>query len=348
MQKKLYFFILFAFVCQAAFAGNPDRQGEAGAAQLLLNPWARSAGLHTMTTANISGVEALRLNVAGLVRSAAGTQVVAGYTRYFEGTDIGINSVGIAQKVGKSGAFGITIMAVDFGDIPITTESNPAGTGATFSPSFFNLGLGYSHEFENKVSVGVAIRLVSEGTANVNATGLALDAGVQYVTGDNDEFKFGIALRNVGSAISYSGEGLSYQQPNPNPDADYPLNYRLNGGKFELPSVLNIGGSYDFIINPKNRVTLVANFTSNTFSEDQIGGGLEYAFNDMFMLRGGYKYEFDTEFEAQPSVYDGLSAGVSVQVPFNKEKGSNFGIDYAYRNTRVWSGTHNISLRIDL
>jgi hypothetical protein len=38
------------------FAGNPDRQGEAGANQLLINPWARSAGLHTMGTANVTGV----------------------------------------------------------------------------------------------------------------------------------------------------------------------------------------------------------------------------------------------------------------------------------------------------
>lgn len=34
-------------------AGNPDRQGEAGAYELTLNPWARSAGLHSLTTACI-------------------------------------------------------------------------------------------------------------------------------------------------------------------------------------------------------------------------------------------------------------------------------------------------------
>ena len=67
MQQKFYLVILLLAIAQISFAGNPDRQGEAGATQLLLNPWARSAGLSAMTTANIAGVEALRLNVAGLV-----------------------------------------------------------------------------------------------------------------------------------------------------------------------------------------------------------------------------------------------------------------------------------------
>ena len=63
-----FFIIGLLLLLNNAFAGNPDRQGEAGAYELLMNPWARSAGLHTLTTANIMGVEALQLNVAGLAR----------------------------------------------------------------------------------------------------------------------------------------------------------------------------------------------------------------------------------------------------------------------------------------
>jgi len=348
MQKKFYLIILLLAVVQISFAGNPDRQGEAGAAQLLLNPWARSAGLHTMTTANISGVEALRLNVAGLVRNPSKTQVMVGHARYFEGTGISMNAVGIAQKVGENGAFGVSIMALDFGDLAVTTTNAPEGTGAFFSPSFFNLGVSYAHQFENKVSVGLTLRLVSEGTASVTAAGVGIDAGVQYVTGEKDEFKFGISLRNVGSPLKFSGDGLTQQAPSPNPDVDDNLSFSIRSNSYEMPSVLNIGASYDFIINPKNRVTILGNFTSNTFSEDQIGGGVEYVFNDMFMLRGGYKYELDTDVEAKESVYNGISGGASVQVPLNKEKGTSFGIDYAYRHTNVWNGTHNISLRIDI
>jgi len=331
-----------------SFAGNPDRQGEAGATQLLLNPWARSAGLSTMTTANIAGVEAMRLNVAGLVRSPSRTQIMGGHARYFDGTGISMNALGLAQKVGSNGAFGVSIMTMDFGDIPVTTEDFPEGTGATYAPLFFNMGLSYAHEFENKVSVGVTARIVSEGLSNLTATGVSFDAGVQYVTGENEEFKFGISLRNVGTPLKYRGEGLTQSLSSPNPEVDQEITFFTRANQFDMPSLLNIGASYDLVINPQHRVTIVGNFTSNTFYEDQIGAGVEYVFNDMFMLRGGYKYELDTDQEVQESVYTGISAGASVQVPFNKEKGSNFGIDYAYRHTSVWNGTHNITLRFDL
>lgn len=350
MRNKFYLIILMLIVGQLAFAGNPDRQGEAGATQLLLNPWARSAGLSLMNTSNISGVEALRLNVAGLVRSPSNTQVIAGFARYLGSAslDISLNGIGFAQKVGKNGAFGVSLMTVDFGEIPVTTTDLPDGNGSTFSPRFFNMAISYAHEFENKVSVGVTARVISEGLASVTANGIAFDAGVQYVTGENDEFKFGISLRNVGTPLTYEGDGLSQSLSSPNPDVDQDLTFLTPANQFEIPSLLNIGISYDFIINPMHRITVLGNFTSNTFYEDQIGGGLEYVFNDILILRGGYKYELDTDDEVLPSVYSGLSFGASVQVPFNKEKGSNFGIDYAYRTTDVFEGTHNLTLRFDI
>ncbi|MEM8908961.1 MAG: hypothetical protein AAGD05_14035 [Bacteroidota bacterium] len=116
----------------------------------------------------------------------------------------------------------------------------------------------------------------------------------------------------------------------------------------ELPSLVNIGASYDFLIDTRNRITIVANFTSNSFSQDQIGGGLEYAFNEMFMLRGGYKYEFRDIDESTDPIYNGLSAGLTVEVPMKKGSSNRFGIDYAYRHTKILNGTHNLSLRISL
>ena len=144
MRNKFYLIILLLIVGELSFAGNPDRQGEAGATQLLLNPWARSAGLSLMNTSNISGVEALRLNVAGLVRSPSNTQVIAGFARYLSGTDISLNAIGFSQKVGQNGAFGVSLMTVDFGEIPVTTTDLPDGNGSTFSPRVFNMAISYA------------------------------------------------------------------------------------------------------------------------------------------------------------------------------------------------------------
>src|SRR5690606_7356619 len=96
-------------------AGNPDRQGEAGGYELLLNPWAHSAGLHAMSTSLSTGVEATQINVAGLSRINK-SELVIGHTRLYEGTGMKLNAIGLAQKMGQNGALGITLMAVDFGD----------------------------------------------------------------------------------------------------------------------------------------------------------------------------------------------------------------------------------------
>lgn len=363
MMRILFTFLFLTTTALSTltFAGNPDRQGEAGAAQLLLNPWARSAGLHSMNTASISGVEAIRVNVAGLSR-INNTEFVLSNTRYLEGTDIFINSFGLAQRIGKKknkdgkansyGTMGLSLMAMDMGDIQVTTEEQPEGTGATFSPRLINIGFSYAHMFENKVSVGITLRGVSESTADVNAFAMAIDAGVQYVTGENDNFRFGIALRNVGTPMTFKGQGIAETLPNPQNDVlPYNLTYFQRAQRFELPSMLNIGSSYDFFFSEqRHRVRILANFTSNSFSQDQFGGGLEYAFNNMFMIRGAYKYEFGSEANGgvEAPVETGISGGVSFEVPLKKESNNRFGIDYAYRTTQPWGGTHNVSVRVIL
>lgn len=346
MKIKIYAILAFLAIATTARAGNPDRQGEAGAYELLLNPWARSAGLHTLNTSFVSGVEALRLNPAGLVRVNQ-LEVVLSRANYLEGTGIGMNALGLSRKVGDNGAFGFSLMAMDFGDIEVTTTDQPEGTGATFSPNFFHIGLSYSHVFENKVSVGITFRGISQALANVNAFGFAIDAGIQYVTGPQDNFKFGISLRNVGSPMQFSGEGLSTQRPSPN--GNYELTVDQRAARFELPSTLNIGMSYDFLFGDNHRLTALGNFTSNSFSRDNLGAGLEYSLKDQFMLRAGYRHEVGVEFVAEEPIYTGLSAGASIEFPLSrKEKNTRIGIDYAYRDTKVWNGTHNVSVRFSL
>lgn len=343
---KIFSLVVLVGLATASWAGNPDRQGEAGAYELLMNPWARSAGLHTMTTSMISGVEALRLNPAGLSRINK-TEVMVSNAIYLQGTGITMNAFGVSQRVGN-GAIGISLMALDFGDIPITTNDQPEGTGSTFSPNFFHIGIAYAHTFENKVSVGITFRGISESIADLTAFGMALDAGVQYVTGPQDNFKFGISLRNVGSRMRFGGQGLSVQRPSPNGNGSE-LTFNQRAEDFEIPSMLNLGLSYDFRFGTTHRLTVLGNFTANSFSQDQIGGGLEYSLNDIFMIRGGYKYEFGSEDPIESPIYEGLSAGASVEIPLSKEnKSTRLGIDYAYRQTKLWNGTHNFSVRINI
>lgn len=339
---------IFLVSASVLFAGNPDRQGEAGAFELLMNPWARSAGLHTMNTSSIMGVEAIRLNPAGISR-VQGTEIVLGHTIYLSGADIGMNAAGLAQKMKNGGAFGISIMALDLGEIAVTTEDAPEGTGATFSPNFVNIGFSYAHLFENKISVGATFRAISESTSDLQAFGFAIDAGVQYVSGENDEFKFGISLRNVGTPMAFRGEGLAVQLENPNRELPHNTTFNNRGETFELPSVLNIGLSYDFLLGGTNKLSVIGNFTSNSFSEDQYGVGAEFTLNERFQLRAGYRLTNQSDQSAidKSPLYTGLAAGVSVLVPFKKDGDSRIGFDYGYRASRApFDGSHSLSVRM--
>jgi len=59
--------VLLATVSVSAVqAGNDDRRGTAGASELLINPWARSAGWGSAGVACMRGLDAFYFNVAGL------------------------------------------------------------------------------------------------------------------------------------------------------------------------------------------------------------------------------------------------------------------------------------------
>jgi len=345
MKKYFYTLLLLCLGCSVAFAGNPDRQGESGAAELLLNPWARSAGLHSMSTSSVSGVEAMRINIAGLSRINKG-ELVIGNTRLYDGSTLGINALGFATKAGKNGAFGISLVAMDFGEIKVTTNNQPEGTGGTYSPSFFNIGLGYAYTYENKISVGILVRAISETLPDVSASGFAIDAGVQYVSGDKNEFKLGIALRNIGSPMEFGGEGLSFRTDAPDAAPNYEITVNQRAEDFELPSLLNIGLSYDFYFGETNFLRGIVNFTSNAFARDDIGVGAEFSFRDIVVIRGAYKIALDAGDGVRDNIYTGLAGGVSVDVPLKRADNRLVGIDYAYRATTPFRGTHNFSLRL--
>lgn len=358
MTKNTSLFIssfLFAMLLGGtqAFAGNPDRQGEAGAYELLINPWARAAGLNGLVTARVTGVEAMNFNPAGVGRIIGRTEVAISHTQYLVGTGLTLNAAGLAQRIGENGAIGVSIMSLGFGEIPLTTVNQPEGF-ATFKPSFFNIGLSYSYVFRDektkleKVAVGFGMRVISESIANASATGVAFDAGVQYVTGADRQVKFGIALRNIGTKMRFRGDGLTFVGIAPNGNNALSVDGRPAG--FELPSLLHIGLSYDFLFSEKtNRMTVVGNFTANSFARDQFGLGVEYGFREMFMARAGFKYESQM-FDALNSTTasSGLTAGITAEVPFKKGSAQRIGFDYAYEYTRVFKGTHSIGLKLSL
>ncbi|MBK7810167.1 MAG: PorV/PorQ family protein [Saprospiraceae bacterium] len=345
MKKIIPFLIFTLSICflSNAFAGNPDRQGEAGAYELLINPWAKGMAMNSHNAAYCSGVEALRVNVAGMGRIKK-SEARVGHTRWLVPSGVSVNSFGYVNKVGENGAFGIELMALDLGEIRVTTTAAPEGTGATYKPNFFNIGLGYSHNFGEKVSVGILVRGVAETISDLSAFGFGIDGGVQYVTGPRNNFKMGIAIRNVGSPMRFSGDGLSTQLTSPEGTR---LTYDVRLSRFELPSLLHLGLAYDFYVGNDFIIGPVANFTSNSFGRDVIGVGAEIMFRDVFGLRASYSYDIGDSAGAEDNAFTGLAAGASLNFPMDKKGNNILSIDYGYRHSNPFQGSHAIGLGLN-
>lgn len=335
----------------AVMAGNPDRSGQAGATELLIDPWARSSGWGSANSGGIRGLESIFLNVAGAAFTK-GTEVIFCSTEYLKGSGITIDAFGLSQRVNETSVIGLGIMAMDFGNIPITTVSQPEGGLGTYNPEYINLNMFYAKTFSNSIYGGVNAKFIEEGISNVTATGVAFDAGIQYVTGvnaDKDNIKFGISLRNVGSPLTFSGDGLSFRTNlNPSGLQTYGLTVEERSQDFEIPSLVNIGVSYDIKLEPMQRLTVAGTFTSNSFSNDQFCLGLEYGFKTYFMLRGGFTYENDIfNSDLRTTAFTGPCAGFTVELPFGKS-GKTFGLDFSYRATDPFSGTYSFGARFNL
>ncbi|HXP50059.1 MAG TPA: PorV/PorQ family protein, partial [Bacteroidia bacterium] len=334
-------------------AGDPSRTAQAGATELLINPWANSSGWANANSSCVQGLEAQFLNVAGTAFINK-TDVMLASSDYLDGSGIHLSAFGLTQHVGEAGALSLSIMSMNFGIIPVTTFDNPDGGIGTFNPQFINIGVSYARSFSDQIYGGITTRLISESISNVSAFGIAIDAGIQYVAGSQKQVHFGISLKNVGPQMKYDGDGLAFETNLPNGSVtgntgQMTAQQRSQG--YELPALINIGAAYDFHImgdssmHSDHRITVAANFTSNSFTQDEEMLGVEYGFKSFFMARVGYDYQngITQPLSQNPTqggrltAFTGPCAGITLQAPFGKTH-NIFGITYSYRASQPYNG----------
>ena len=342
LMKTLYYIGFFLALNCNVYAGNGARAGEAGATQLLINPYARSSALANASTSSVEGLEAQFINIAGLTKTK-GTELIFCRTSWLTGTEININNFGFSQKLGEKNFLSFGIMSLSMGNIQITTVDLPDGGIGTYSPQFVNVGASYARQFTNSISGGVTLRVISEAVANIQGIGVAIDAGIQYLTGKKKQIGFGIALKNMGPKMSYGGDGLSVKAMF---SADRQMvSLQSRSQAFELPLLMNIGAHYRFDITAHHQLLAQATFVSNAFMKDQYCVGLEYRFKKYFMLSTGFAYEDGIfNINTRSTALTGPTAGFSVELPY-KEK-TIFAFDYSYRDTSPFAGTHSFGARI--
>lgn len=348
MKNNKIFIVLIALALVAStalYAGNPSKRGTAGAAQLTLPAGARGASLGGAAISSLNGVESIHWNPAGLAGGMGASSVETMFSQMSYIADIDVSFLGIGITAGEIGTLGFTIKSIGFGDIQETTEDFPDGTGNTYSPAFITVGLTYSKQLTDRISVGFTGKLISETIMRTSAAGFAIDAGVIYKVGGQSPlagFSFGVVLKNIGPNMRYNGADLEREviPPNSDPKA-LPEFLRFQAQEFELPSTFEMGASYDVPLAEMAKLSFSGAFLNNNFGEDMVRGGAELTLVNMLTLRAGYGTPNEN---SDAFVFNSMTFGGGVN--FDLGGGARFAVDYSYATAQVFDATHTIAVKL--
>lgn len=333
------FLIIALLASSSIFAGGGSRNGTAGATQLLIPVGARGIAMSGSTLVYSTGVEAVYWNPANLSRGEANTNVLFSHMNYI--ADINVEYGAVSTNIEGFGAIALSIKSLNIGSIPVTTVENPDGTGALFTPQFNTVGFTYSRLLSDRIAVGVTANLVNERIDFVSSTGFAFNIGISYKNLANvDGLSIAFVLKNLGGQMEYQGSGLGVSAYATDLSRN-PQIYQIDAASFELPSTLELGFGYTYNFGASHALIFNGVFQNSNFYGDEYKVGLEYGFDKMFYLRGGYDFVSDIDEDA--NIY-GLTAGIGIN--YNLGGGLDLKFDYAYRDVKYFDANHIFTIML--
>lgn len=297
---------------------------------LRIAPDARSAALGNAGLAIAPvNANAVNGNLSSLPFQKTDLGIAASYTPWLRemANDVFLAYLSAYKKVDELQSVGMSLRYFDMGDVQLFNLMGEE-QGKTH-PREFSIDVGYSRKLSGNWSVGAAMRyihsnLVSgakpDGETYQAGNAVAGDLSVYYqsaVNGDTTSagvWRFGAAITNLGSKISYSKGGDS---------------------KYFIPTNLGIGGSYTYSLDEQNQLMFTMDInkllvpTPDTIDTDKDGTldfrqksvvssifnsfgdapgglkeefhelmytvGMEYTYDNLLSLRAGYYNEYKTK-----------------------------------------------------
>jgi hypothetical protein len=238
--------------------------------------------------------------------------------------DIGYQSVAVAANIGDLGVVGLSIAALNYGDIPETINmgsgdgTTPVVTGNTFGAHDFAGGLSYARQITDNLSVGGNIRWMRQQIAELSMTNWSVDVGTMYRTGFNN-FRVAVTARNFGPDSRFGGWSEEYQTESDN--VRMPLDFRA-------------GIAMDFLDggDSPHLLTVVMEGDHPNDGQEKFHLGVSYCFDRTFFLRGGYKFNYDVQ---------RFTFGAGINYPLGPCLGT---INYAYVDFGELTQVHMFSL----
>jgi long-subunit fatty acid transport protein len=297
-----------------------EKVGTVGFQFLEIGAGARGTAMGEAMVGAAEGVEAIYWNPAGL-------RHIDGRTFYFSyGTwpaDISHQFAAFAMRPGFiQGIIGVSVTALSMDPMMLRTATNPEGVGVEFDPGDIAVGLSYARVFTDKFAAGGTLKWVHSGLGDLSVLGeeglgdfavetVVGDFGTLYDTGFRS-LRVGLLIQNMGAEATF------YDEPVP------------------VPVTFKFGVSMNLIDTPGQIVKIAAEFKHPSDTSEKINVGAEYALNDMYFLRAGYKMGYDEE---------GFTAGAGARVSV---VGRQLGVDYSYSDFGFLGAVHRMALTVEI
>lgn len=321
--------LLFSLV-NVSFAKEFSKVGTVGAQFLKIGMGARYVGMGEASVACVNDAYAMYWNPAGLTQLS---QTNLSLTNVDWIMDVQLNHVTFGKPWGDYAAFGVSLTALNMGEMEVTTVENPEGTGETFNASSYSLSLGYARKFTDRFSVGISGKYIWERISEERASGFALDFGTLFYTGFRS-LRLGMNIANLGPELKVDGPELgAYYNPQPgNPNYD-DVKSKLAVDPYDLPLTFRIGLAYDLIETPESKLTVSLEAKHPNDNLQQVSFGGEYLWKELFSLRGGYKFNYEEE---------GFTFGSGVKLKAGEK--TKLDINYAWADFSRLQSVHRFSL----
>jgi hypothetical protein len=322
-------------------AGSGARTGTNGASELLIPVGTRDIAMAGATTAMTSGPDALFANPAGPASFAGTIGLFASHMSYI--ADIGVDCGAVSVKIPQAGILSLYLKTISFGDVPVTTVLTPDGTGQTFRPQYFTLGLNFARSLTDRISVGVTGLLITERMAEVSATGVAFSGGVVYSDlGGVRGLSIGLAVKNIGPQMKFDGPGLNVEATSSSFDRPAAY-YQVDAAPFELPSSFDLGIAFETSVAEDQELHFASSFQNNNFSDDEYKFGVEYGFRKLLFLRAGYDFQ-PAETASRENIF-GATFGAGLHALVGS---TDVEFDYAFRSARFFGANHVVSVVVGI
>ena len=183
MRKIISFWVALAILfglTNISLAGEFSKVGTVGAQFLKIGMGARYVGMGEASVALVNDAYAMYWNPAGLTQLS---KVNLSLTNVDWIGDVQLNHVTFGKPLGDYSAFGVSLTALNMGEMEMTTVEEPEGTGETFTASSYSLVLGYARKLTDRFSVGISGKYIWERISEERGSGFAFDFGTLFYTG---------------------------------------------------------------------------------------------------------------------------------------------------------------------